>query len=513
MNENENKTPNHEETNPSPDGEVTKALGWEWTEDKNSANESSETSEVKAAEEDVSAESTEETVAESEENTETPSEEETTSESSEETDKTPEDIVEDAAYETVDETAEEQRTEIATEPTAEMKKTEHKQKNTALLVSSILSACSIVLLVALSLGLMLGIIPVSSNIIYNPTVNNTPTQPDVDASPSLIEDCLNSVVVVTGNGITSTSTGTGVIISTDGYIVTNYHVIEKCATVNVSLFGEKTAEKATVVGFHKEDDIAVLKINRTGLRAAGFVDSDAVRYGEKVYAIGTPEGSDYGWSVTQGIVSSPRRQLMIYDEEGVLEKKMNVVQTDASVNHGNSGGPIINIRGEVVGIVTLKRTNSAGMGFALPASGVLKVAKAIIETGSADNVESGISMPRPLLGITGVGVQKNTFYENYTNAEGSGVQVVDEEYAKTHPSTTFYAPVAGVHVSATSAGSDASTKLQVNDIITEVNGNTVSTIYHVMNIINEYNGGDSVTVKFYRGGKYYTVDITLGAAE
>jgi S1-C subfamily serine protease len=91
--------------------------------------------------------------------------------------------------------------------------------------------------------------------------------------------------------------------------------------------------------------------------------------------------------------------------------------------------------------------------------------------------------------------------------------VVDEEYAKTHPSTTFYAPVAGVHVSSTSAGSDAATKLQENDIITEVNGNTVSTIYHVMNIINEYNGGDSVTVKFYRGGKYYTVDITLGAAE
>ena len=92
------------------------------------------------------------------------------------------------------------------------------------------------------------------------------------------------------------------------------------------------------------------------------------------------------------------------------------------------------------------------------------------------------------------------------------MQVVDEAYAKKHPSTTFYAAVSGVHVSATSFGADAASKLQKGDIITEVNGNTVTTIYHVMSIINEYNGGDSVTVKFYRDGKYYTVSITLGSA-
>ena len=360
---------------------------------------------------------------------------------------------------------------------------------------------------------MLGLFPVRSHVVYLPAVNDTPTAPDTEADPSLIEDFLNSVVIVTGNGVTSTSTGTGVIITPDGYIITNYHVIEKCATVNVNLYGEKTAEKATVIGFHKEDDIAILKINRKGLRAASFVDSDAVRYGEKVYAIGTPEGSDFGWSVTQGIVSSPRRQLLIYNDDGVLEKKMNVVQTDASVNPGNSGGPLINVRGEVVGIITLRRTDSAGMGFALPADGVLIDTQAIIETGSADHASSGISLPRPLLGVTGVGVLKNTYYENYTNAEGSGVKIVDEEYAKSHPSTTFYAPVTGVHVSATTPGSDAFKKLKAGDFITEVNGNTVSTIYHVMNIINEYNGGDSVTVKYYRDGKYYAVEITLGAAE
>ncbi len=491
MNENENNIKKNEETGTTPDEaitppesdpESTKAFNWEWTENTDTAEKPTE------------------------ESNEHPSEE-----SNEQPSEGPSENVEEPT--TVNEPAPDAATNGSAAADETSPKDEPKRTNTALLVSSILSACSLILLTVFALSLMLGMLPVRSHVVYLPAVNDTPTAPDTEADPALIEDFLNSVVVVTGNGVTSISTGTGVIISPDGYIITNYHVIEKCATVNVNLYGEKTAEKATVVGFHKEDDVAVLKIDRTDLRAATFVDSDAVRYGEKVYAIGTPEGSDYGWSVTQGIVSSPRRQLMIYDDEGVLEKKMNVVQTDASVNHGNSGGPLINVRGEIVGIITLKRSDSAGMGFALPSDGVLIDAKAIIETGSADNANSGISVPRPLLGITGVGVLKNTFYENYTNAEGSGVRVVDQDYASKHPSTTFYAAVTGVRVSATSVGADASEKLKEGDIITEVNGNTVSTIYHVMSIINEYNGGDSVTVKYYRGGTYYTAEITLGSAK
>ena len=203
---------------------------------------------------------------------------------------------------------------------------------------------------------------------------------------------------------------------------------------------------------------------------------------------------------------------MIYDDEGVLEKKMKVVQTDASVNHGNSGGPLINVRGEIVGIVTLKRSDSAGMGFALPSNGVLALANAIIAKGNADGVNSGISVPRPLLGITGVGVLADTYYENYTTQDGTAIREVDSGYALTHPSTTFYAGVAGVHVSAISESADAGKSLKVDDIITEINGNSVSTIYHVMDIINVYNGGDTVTVKYYRDGKYYTAEVTLGSA-
>ena len=480
MNENENNIPKNDESNTqNPEPEATQAFDWNWTNKDNTTSE--ETAET----------------TESHEDTDSPTEAEP--ENSNDT------------HESSDTQPSEDNTKD--EPTATENIPTQNKKNAALRASSILSICALFLLTAFALSLMLGVFPVRSHVVYLPSVNDTPTEPETEASPTLIEDFLNSVVVVTGNGITSINTGTGVIISPDGYIITNYHVIEKCATVNVTLYGEKTAEKATVVGFHKEDDVAVLKINRKDLRAATFVDSDSVRYGEKVYAIGTPEGSDFGWSVTQGIVSSPRRQLMIYDSDGVLEKKMNVVQTDASVNHGNSGGPLINVRGEIVGIITLKRSDSAGMGFALPADGVLIDAIAIIETGSADKVTSGISVPRPLLGITGVGVLQKTYYENYTNAEESGVKVVDAEYAEAHPSTTFYAAVTGVHVNATSAGSDASNKLCAGDIITEVNGNTVSTIYHVMSIINEYNGGDSVTVRYYRNGKYFITDITLGSAQ
>ena len=385
-----------------------------------------------------------------------------------------------------------------------------KGKNLVLPVSCILSACSIVVLVAFALSIMLGIFPLGGRQIINIGVSDLgQTQPETEASAELLEDFLNSVVLIQARSETSISTGTGVIITKDGYIITNYHVIDDTDTVTVQLYGEDIAIDAEVVGFHEDDDVAVLKIDRDGLRAAPFAKSSDVRYGEKVYAVGNPEGAEFSWSITEGIVSSPRRQLMLYNTEGILEKKMNVVQTDAAVNHGNSGGPLINVRGEIVGIITLKRSESAGMGFALPADGVLVDVTAIIETGSAESASSGISMPRPLLGITGVGVKEKTYYQNVIQNGQSAIEEVTEPYAKAHPETTFYAAVTGVHVSAISAGSDAANYLKADDIITEVNGKPVTHIYDVMDIVNEFNGGDKVTIKYYRNGKYTTVQVTL----
>ena len=204
---------------------------------------------------------------------------------------------------------------------------------------------------------------------------------------------------------------------------------------------------------------------------------------------------------------------MIYDGEGILQKKMNVVQTDAPVNQGNSGGPLVNARGEVVGIITLKLSNSAGMGFAIPSDGALKDIESIIKYGNADNVDSGITKGRPLLGITGVGVEENTWYQNVQSEGGSSIRVVTEEFAKKNPASTFYAAKTGVHVSALTEGLDAASKLQVDDIITKIEGTSVSNIYEVMNIINKFDGGDVIEVEYYRGGQYYSAEITLGTQE
>ncbi len=479
MNENDKNNPideGGEGQEPKTPDEDIKAFNFEWT----GGNESKE--------------------AEEAENTDTEKSEPEPQEAREQ----PEEKVEDIKIEIEEE-----------KPKKQSKPTKH------LLLASILSASSIALLVAFALSLMLGIFPIrGKEVIVLGVSSDGATVPDTDASADVIENFLKSVVTVR----TATSSGTGVIITEDGYIVTNYHVIEKATEATVLLYGEKIAVKAEIVGYQADDDVAVLKIDRTGLYAATFADSSKVRYGEKVYAIGNPEGSEFAWSVTQGIVSAPIRQLMMYDAEGILERKLNVVQTDASVNHGNSGGALINTRGELVGIVALKRIWSSqldsngdkepveGMGFALPASGVLIDVTAIIENGNANNVSSGITIPRPLVGIVGVGVTEKTYYENYVNGAESGVKIVDEEYAKANPSTTFYAPVTGVYVSGTSAGSDAAKLLKAGDIITEVNGAAVSHIYDVMDIINKFNGGDKITVKYYRSGAYHTAELTLRTA-
>ena len=191
-------------------------------------------------------------------------------------------------------------------------------------------------------------------------------------------------------------------------------------------------------------------------------------------------------------------------------KKMNVVQTDASVNQGNSGGPLINARGEVVGIITLKLSGSAGMGFAIPSDGALKDIEAIIKNGNADNVDSGITKGRPLLGITGVGVEGGKWYQNINTEDGDMIKEVTESFAKQNPSSTFYAAKSGVRGSALTKGLDAAGKLAAGDIITSVEGVEVYNIYQVMDVINKHDGGDTVKVEYWRDGKTYSADIILG---
>ena len=378
-----------------------------------------------------------------------------------------------------------------------------KRGSTLIPLAAALSSVAIILLFTFLLFIMVGVALVgdngSSSVIQ---IGGNNGQVNYTDDTEMIADFMDSVVVISVERVNSTGVGTGIVLTSDGYIVTNYHVVSETTAIYVKLYNNSDYVKATLIGYSEHDDVAVIKIDKDGLRAATFVaDSNSCLLGERVYAIGSPEGTDYSWTVTQGIISSVNRDLKLYDNEGVLEKKMRVIQTDAAVNPGNSGGPIINSRGEVVGIVTLKLTDSAGMGFALPSDGVIPLVREIMANGNADNVESTIASGRPLMGILCVSVQKGVWYKNTEE----GIEMVDESYAASHPSSTFYADEDGVYVKSTSQGMDAHGKLQSGDIITEINGTRVYTQYQLMAVINELHGGDSVALTVYRNGSYINV--------
>lgn len=488
MNENENKINNENEQNNAPETEgddSIKAFGWKYT--------GEESDEGITAEEGEAAKTSE------------PQE----SDEGEPADEQPEAQEREASNE-AESTDEQDKNDAETYKKVKVKKEDpHGSANFAITLSSILSATAILLLVAMATASTLGLLG-GSGVIQIPVA--TPDRaPSYSTDSDMLEEFMDSVVIIKAELDTGSSVGTGIILSENGYIMTNHHVIENAKAVYVWRYGTETPDVATIIGYKEMDDIAVIKINKTGLRPATFAKSSECRVGERVYAVGTPEGDEFGWSVTQGIISCPDREIKLYNNDGTLKKKMHVVQTDASVNPGNSGGPLINMHGHVVGIITLKLSDSAGMGFAIPSDGALLDAEAIIEKGHADDVNSGISISRPLIGITGVGVEGKTYYKNIYENGTTSIQEVTEEYAKANPSSTFYAAVTGVYVSATSPTADAATKIKAGDIITKVNNIDVANIYAVMDIINEFNGGDEISITFYRGGKYYSVTVTLGA--
>ena len=373
-----------------------------------------------------------------------------------------------------------------------------------------LSAISIILLVAIATLLTVGILPVGNRMVYVNVSTLGPVEgQNGSASSELLEKFKKSVVIIEAARAESTGTGSGIIISSDGFIVTNHHVIEGASKIAVTFYGEEKRLIATVVGYSERDDIAVIKVEANDLLPAVFASSADCRIGDRVYAVGAPEGTDFGWTVTSGIISDPLRELKIYASDYVLEKKMYMLQTDTPVNPGNSGGPLINTRGEVVGIVTLKRSDSAGLGFALPSSASLEIIEAIIENGNAAGVVSKISKGRPLIGITGIGLDADVWYE----LTADGAHTVNDAYAIKHPDRCIKLSTPGVYVTSLSPNLDASNHLVQSDVITHVNGVRVYTTYGIMDIINELDGGDSISVTFVRDGEPSTVSITLGTEE
>lgn len=232
-----------------------------------------------------------------------------------------------------------------------------------------------------------------------------------DAS-SIAKKMTDSVVAITTEAMTTSNfwfgsqvvsgAGSGVIMSSDGYIITNAHVVNGASTIKVTTSDEKTYT-AKLVGKYTQGDIAVIKINATGLSAATFGDSDKITQGQTAYAVGNPEGTFSG-SITSGIVSALNRTITVSIDDDSSSNdgnnqysqyfgrtqntsttaKLNVIQTDAAVSPGNSGGGLFDSNGTLIGIVNAKSsdTNSEGLGFAIPVNTALKIAKSLISKGS-----------------------------------------------------------------------------------------------------------------------------------
>ena len=328
-------------------------------------------------------------------------------------------------------------------------------------------------------------------------------------APEQVADLIKkSTVTVSVRTKTGSGIGSGFVYTADGYICTNHHVVENAVTVQVVLPDGETVD-ATVVGVDKMADLAVLKIEKTGLSPVKLGKSAAALVGESVVAVGTPADLDYRGTATFGKISATNRVVPI-TVDNVVTKRMTLLQTDASVNPGNSGGPLANMYGEVIGIVVMKVSSSGGtvfdgIGFAIPIDGAKIIIDAIIKDGNFEG-ENLVAVSRTLLGVTGRGVVGGYWYSDL-----AAENIVQSETEK--PRYT-YVPFDGVYV-VTVNGANAASKLKVGDVITKINGLNMYTIYTVIDQVNRYAAGETVRVTVMRpdGSDYkeITVDIVLFA--
>lgn len=285
------------------------------------------------------------------------------------------------------------------------------------------------------------------------------------------------------------STGTGIVMTEDGYIITNAHVVYMQDTDEYTageakevsvLFSDKEEYEAKIIAFDVETDLAVLKIDETGFKPATFGDSDELRVGELVIAVGNPLGFELFGSVTSGIVSALEREISIND------RKMTLLQTDASINEGNSGGPLLNSCGQVIGINSAKISASygsasiEGLGFAIP----INNAKQIID----DLINYKRVKGRPQIGISAVDI--DSVYSSYLGL-----------------------PM-GIYVRTVSEGSAAEAAgIKIGDIIIGINDEAVTTMDELNSIKNKFKAGDTVTLKIHRDGQDIDVDLVLHEAQ
>lgn len=341
------------------------------------------------------------------------------------------------------------------------------------------------------------------NVNINVSDSSTAPLEDGSASPEALEAFKNSVVVVS----TDTSTGTGIVFTKDGYIVTNYHVIESANSVQAILYNGETY-RATVVGYIESNDVAVLKIAATNLTPATFAKSETCYLGQRVYAVGNPAGANFSWSVTSGIVSSTNREAKFYDEDNLLERKMKVIQTDTPVNPGNSGGPLINSSCQVLGIITMRLANDyVGMSFAIPSDEAIRLITKIL-SGEGDELDgSNAEQTPPQMGIVGFDGLKGLYYTS--DSKSGQITRVTETYANNNPDICFCPSADGIYILQLTPGLDAANKLEVGDVITDIEDTGKNDMDFLRRLIQTKKAGDSISLTIDRDGHELDVEIKL----
>ena len=286
---------------------------------------------------------------------------------------------------------------------------------------------------------------------------------------------IGAVVSISCTLTEGSASGTGVIFSDEGYIVTNSHVVEGARHITI-LLSDGREMPAALVGSDSVSDLAVLYIDAKHLTAAEFGDAKSLRVGDAVVAIGDPLGIEFRGTMTDGIVSAINREV------SVSGRPMTLIQTNAALNSGNSGGPLINCYGQVIGINTMKigtfvdKAGVEGLGFAIPSATVKDIVEQLIDQGYVSG--------RPTLGITGESV--STFYQIYYNLP------------------------AGLLITEVDEASDAAAHgIAVRDILISVNDTRITNMDDLNNVIYGCEVGQEVTAIIYRAGRQYAVELTL----
>ena len=307
------------------------------------------------------------------------------------------------------------------------------------------------------------------------SVSNVPAEGGLPLQEIYLQS-IDSVVSISCQRYSDSTTGTGVVLTEDGYIVTNSHVVEGAQAITIQLTDERVLP-ARLVGADIVSDLAVLKVDTQDLVPATFGDSDSLRVGDTVVAIGDPLGVELRGTLTDGIISAINRDIYL---DG---RPITLIQTNAALNSGNSGGPLINCYGQVIGINTMKigaftdEAGVEGLGFAIPSATVKDVVDQLIRQGYVSG--------RPELGIRGESL--SIFYQHY------------------------YRLPEGLYITEVTPGSDAAAKgVERGDILISINDTHITTADQLSSLLYGFEVGQTVTAVVYRGGYQYELQLTIG---